>query len=120
MKYMMFVVVDPALQAEPTPDDLTIDQWLAEVDGRGQRITGDALRPPGEAVTVSLRHGEVLVTDGPFSETKEWIAGFDILDCDSLGEAIADRGTWRGTRRPRTASSSSARSGPRGDWSAHQ
>ena len=34
MKYMMFVVVDPALQAEPSPDDLTIDQWLAEVDGR--------------------------------------------------------------------------------------
>ena len=89
MKYMMFVVVDPALEAEPSPDDLTIDQWLAEVDGRGQRITGDALRPPREAVTVSLRHREVLVTDGPFSETKEWIAGFDILDCDSLDEAIA-------------------------------
>jgi hypothetical protein len=86
---MMFVVADPALHAEPSPDDLTIDQWLAEVDGQGQRITGDALRPPGEAVTVSLRHGEVLVTDGPFSETKEWIAGFDILDCDSLDEAIA-------------------------------
>jgi hypothetical protein len=89
MKYMMFVVADPAAQAEPSPDDLTIDQWLAEVNGRGQRITGDALRPPREAVTVSLRRGEVLVTDGPFSETKEWIAGFDILDCDSLDEAIA-------------------------------
>ena len=31
----------------------------------------------------------MLVTDGPFSETKEWIAGFDILDCQNLDEAVA-------------------------------
>jgi hypothetical protein len=91
MRYMMFVVVDPdaAAEAEPSKDDLTIEQWLAEVDGRGKRITGDALRPVSEAVTVRVSHGQVLVTDGPFTETKEWIAGFDILDCEDLDEAIA-------------------------------
>ncbi|HEV2239980.1 MAG TPA: YciI family protein [Streptosporangiaceae bacterium] len=36
-----------------------------------------------------MSQGQVLVTDGPFSETKEWIAGFDILECDDLDEAIA-------------------------------
>jgi hypothetical protein len=91
MKYMMFVVVDPAAaaEAEPSADDLTIDQWVADVDGRGKRITGDALRPVSEATTVRVSRGKVLVTDGPFTETKEWIAGFDILECDDLDEAIA-------------------------------
>ena len=89
MKYMMFVVADPdAAEADLPPDELTIEEWLAEVNGRGKRITGDALRPPGEATTVRLSKGQVLVTDGPFIESKEWIAGFDILDCDNLDEAI--------------------------------
>jgi hypothetical protein len=91
VKFMMFVVADPeaAAQAEPSGDDLTIDQWLDDVDGRGKRITGDALRPAGEAVTVRISKGQVLVTDGPFADTKEWIAGFDILECEDLDEAIA-------------------------------
>jgi hypothetical protein len=91
MKYMMFVVADPdaAAEAEASEDDLTIEQWLADVDSQGKRITGDALRPVSEAKTVSVRHGQVLVTDGPFTETKEWIAGFDILECENLDEAIA-------------------------------
>jgi hypothetical protein len=91
MKYMMFVVVDPdaAAEAEPAKDDLTIEQWLEEVESRGKRVTGDALRPVSEAVTVRVSRGQVLVTDGPFVETKEWIAGFDILDCENLDEAIA-------------------------------
>ena len=91
MKYMMFVVADPAAAAEamPSDDDLTIEQWLADVEGRGKRVTGNALRPVSEAVTVRISQGQVLVTDGPFSETKEWIAGFDILECDDLDEAIA-------------------------------
>src|SRR5262249_4631435 len=91
MKYMMFVVADPAAAGEATSSegDLTIEQWLADVEGRGKRITGNALRPVSEAVTVRVSRGQVLVTDGPFSETKEWIAGFDILECDDLDEAIA-------------------------------
>jgi len=88
---MMFVVVDPdaAAQAEPSEDDLSIDEWLDDVDGRGKRITGDALRPATEAVTVRISQEQVLVSDGPFADTKEWIAGFDILECDDLDEAIA-------------------------------
>lgn len=91
MKYMMFVVVDPdaAAEAEPSEDELTIEEWLAEVDGRGKRITGDALGPVGDATTVRVSRGKVLVTDGPFTESKEWIVGFDILECDDLDEAIA-------------------------------
>ena len=67
----------------------TIERWLAKVESQGKGVTGDALRPVSEAVTVRVSRGQVLVTDGPFSETKEWIAGFDILDCENLDEAIA-------------------------------
>ena len=42
-----------------------------------------------DATTVRVSKGEVLVSDGPFTESKEWIAGFDILECDDLDEAIA-------------------------------
>lgn len=91
MKYMMFVVADPdaAAEAQPSPNDVTIDEWLADVDGRGKRLTGDRLRPVSDATTVRVSRGELLVTDGPFTESKEWIAGFDILECDDLDEAIA-------------------------------
>jgi hypothetical protein len=90
MKYMMFVVVDPAAaDAEPFEGELSIDEWVADVDGRGKRVFGDVLRPVSDATTVRVSRGEVLVTDGPFTESKEWIAGFDILECDNLDEAIA-------------------------------
>ena len=51
-------------------------------------MLGDRLRPVEDATTVRVRSGELLVTDGPFAESREWIAGFDILDCEDLDEAI--------------------------------
>jgi hypothetical protein len=58
MKYMMFVVVDPdaAAEAEPSQDDLTIEQWLVEVESRGKRVTGCAAAV-SEAVTVRISRG---------------------------------------------------------------
>jgi hypothetical protein len=89
VKYMMFVIVDPAAEAEAVASDgdLTAEDWVTEVEGK--RITGDRLRPPEDATTVRIHKGEVLVSDGPFTESKEWIAGFDILECENLDEAIA-------------------------------
>ena len=88
MKYLMFVVADPSLaaQADPDADELTIDEWLAEVEGK--RVIGERLRPVSDATTVHVSKGEVVVTDGPFTESKEWIAGFDVLECADLDEAI--------------------------------
>jgi hypothetical protein len=87
MKYMMFVATDPEPDRKPeTPDE--IETWLADVEGRGKRIIGDRLRPTREAKTVRVRSGKVLVTDGPFIDSKEVIVGFDILECETLEEAI--------------------------------
>ena len=88
MRFMMFVVHDPA--AEPyVPEQDNIAEWVADATARGARITGDRLRQPAHAATVRVRAGKTLVSDGPFAESKEWLAGFDLLDCASLDEAIA-------------------------------
>jgi hypothetical protein len=58
------------------------------MDGRGVRLYGSELEPPGDAHTVRVREKHAIVTDGPFAETKEQIAGFDVLECADLDEAI--------------------------------
>jgi hypothetical protein len=62
--------------------------WDAETDARGVKLGGGGLRPAREARTVRVRDGEVLVTDGPFAETKEQVAGLNTLCCASLPEVI--------------------------------
>jgi hypothetical protein len=87
MKYMMFVCTDtePETDESQVPD---IHAWVADNDAAGRRVGGSVLGPPAAATTVRVRGGELLVSDGPFAETKEVIVGFDILDCADLDEAI--------------------------------
>ena len=87
MKYLMLVVADPDLTTAEDPV-LTIEEWVDETYGQGKATEGDRLRPPERAKTVRRRNGKVSVTDGPFAETHEWIAGFDLLQCESIDEAI--------------------------------
>jgi hypothetical protein len=49
---------------------------------------GDPLQPPTEATTVRAQGGDVLTSDGPFAETKEWLAGYYKIEVESLDEAI--------------------------------
>lgn len=87
MRYLMLVLSTPDAPAEPG-DVPAIEDWVRDTYGAGRAVIGDRLRPPADAVGVRVRSGEVVVTDGPFSETKEVIAGFDILDAPDLDEAI--------------------------------
>jgi hypothetical protein len=87
MKYMMFVCTDP----EPDTDDRDepdVERWVAENDSAGRRVEGSELAPTSAATTVRVRNGTLLVSDGPFTETKELIVGFDVLECADLDEAI--------------------------------
>ena len=54
----------------------------------GNYVTGQALQPVAEAVTVKMRDGEAIISDGPFAETKEQLAGFYLLEARDLNEAI--------------------------------
>ncbi len=104
MKFMMLVCMDgasfeaaeaagDARDTSDAPDtsdarDGGSFPWLDDVIARGIRLDGDRLRPPREAKTVEVRDGEVLISDGPFAETKEVICGFDILECADIDEAV--------------------------------
>jgi hypothetical protein len=87
------------------------DEWVGEMDRRKVRILGNRLKGVEGARTTRQRSGKVLVTDGPFAETKEWIAGFDILECANLDEAIE----IAAQRWPASAGSRSVRSGRRNE-----
>ncbi|MET8909236.1 YciI family protein [Micromonospora sp. NPDC004551] len=87
MKYMMLVCTDtqPDRNPDAAPD---IEKWVAERDANGQRLTGSRFAAPSAATTVRVRDGELLLSDGPFAETKEVIVGFDLLECADLDEAV--------------------------------
>ncbi len=89
MKYVAFIGAEGATP----PEALAVMQrdlprWIEEMGSRGVRLFGRELEPAETAATVRVRNGETLVTDGPFAETKEFVAGFDLLECADLDEAI--------------------------------
>jgi len=86
VKYMLMICVDPADVPAAEPGD--VQPWVDDLDARGIRLLGDRLREPSDATTVRVRDGKVLAIDGPYAETKEWMAGFDIIECADLDEAI--------------------------------
>jgi len=88
IRYMMLVCTDPAVDPREFDRPEPVDPWVAETDGKGIRLYGSELEPPRRARTVRVRDKQAIVTDGPFAETKEQIAGFDVLECADLDEAI--------------------------------
>ena len=93
MKYMLIHCIDEAAERSGDPDRRvpaapSIESWLFEMEGRGVLLHGDRLRYVSDATTVQVRSQELLVSDGPFAETKEQIAGYDVIDCADLDEAI--------------------------------
>jgi hypothetical protein len=94
MKYLLLHYFDeseldcPAEPDDTDPTERKLVAWIAEMESTGVKLHGGRLRPSTETVTLRVRAGERLLTDGPFAETKEQIAGFDVLECDSLAAAI--------------------------------
>jgi hypothetical protein len=87
-RYLMLVCTDPSVDPQELARMEPVGPWVAEMDGRGIRLFGSELEPPGRARTVRVRGKEAIVTDGPFVETKEQVAGFDLLECAGLDEAV--------------------------------
>ena len=86
MRYMMLVCVDESVEVSEAESLPTA--WVEEMEARGVRKFGSRLRPVSDATTVQVRGGEVVLSDGPFAETKEQVGGFDLIDCRDLDEAI--------------------------------
>jgi hypothetical protein len=87
MEFLMFVCTDTEPDTDKT-NEPDIEDWVAEGERRGIRKQGDQLVSRSKAKTIRVRNGQTLITDGPFAETKEWIAGYDLLDCKDLDEAV--------------------------------
>src|SRR5215467_4733996 len=93
MKYLMLHALDESrLDDLPPQVESELEAWVAEMLGRGIELDGARLHPSSDATTVRVVDGEVQVTDGPFAETKEQIAGYDVIDCPDLDTAIAVAG----------------------------
>lgn len=89
-KQLVLVCVDgipeaPEVEARVARDG---DAWRRALNAAGVEILSQPLDFPEAATVVRVRDGEALITDGPFAETKEFLAGFDILNCDTLEEAV--------------------------------
>src|SRR5438105_11941702 len=86
MKYLCLVYgEEQALQSCPDGDCVDYD---AAIRASGHCVASEALQPVATATTVRVRNGKVSVTDGPFAETKEYLAGFYMIEARDLNEAI--------------------------------
>jgi len=86
MKYLCLVYGEEKnIQTMDDHECLAFDQGLRD---SGRCVASEALQPVETATTVRVRGGKVAVSDGPFAETKEQLAGFYLLEARDLNEAI--------------------------------
>jgi hypothetical protein len=86
MKYLCLVYMD-----EKKLDDVPDSDCMAfgeELRKSGRSIAAEALQGVHTATTVRVRNGKMSMTDGPFAETKEQLAGFYLIDAKDLNEAV--------------------------------
>jgi hypothetical protein len=94
MRYMFLVYSrerDFAAASAEDRERIRAGHWAVMDESRRKEvfIAGEPLQPTATATTVRKENGKPLVLDGPFAETKEQLAGYYILDCANLDEAIA-------------------------------
>ncbi|KAA3651332.1 MAG: YciI family protein [Proteobacteria bacterium] len=90
MKYLCLVYADEALlhSLPDSPEDVECQAYAEQVAASGRMLAAEALEPVATATTVRMRAGKVSITDGPFAETKEQLAGFYLVEARDLNEAI--------------------------------
>ena len=100
MKYLLSVIDDGTGVNLPTTD-AAIDAFNEKLRAGGQWVFGDGLGSPESATVIDNRRGEAIVTDGPFVESKEYIAGFWIIEAPDLDVALelAAEGSKRCNRK---------------------
>ena len=87
MQYLLLIYVP----TDWTPDPAERPRWMSytqELQESGALVAGDALQGLDTATTVRVRDDETLVTDGPFAETKEMLAGYYLVDVPDLDAAL--------------------------------
>jgi len=91
MRFMILRKADQNTEAGALPSEkllAAMGQYMEEMVKAGILLAGEGLRPTSEGVRVKFSHGKPSVTDGPFAEAKELVAGWSLIQVDSLEEAI--------------------------------
>lgn len=90
MKYLCLVYSNEHdLHSQPdSPRDEECFAYAQAVQQSGRMLAAEALHPVETATTVRMRGGKLSITDGPFAETKEQLAGFYLIEARDLNEAI--------------------------------
>jgi hypothetical protein len=94
MKYLCLVYhdeeseVDRMSESEFAAVEQEVREYIGELRDRGNHIVASPLQAPDTAATMRLRNGSVSITDGPYVETKEHLAGFYLIEARDLNDAI--------------------------------
>jgi hypothetical protein len=93
MRYMLLIYSNEQSTEASSPEEqkrIAAGHWavMEETGRRGVLRGAEPLEPTSTATTVRMERGRAIVTDGPFAETKEQLAGYYILDCKDLDEAL--------------------------------
>jgi hypothetical protein len=102
VKFMLLIYNNPAALEAMSADErdevfADVDKIMAELNETGELLGGEALAPVHR--TVRLRDGVPAVTDGPFAEAKEQLAGYLMVDCETIERAVEIAGRWPDAKR---------------------
>jgi len=96
-RFMVMLKSDAATESGNPPTEASMNQMgalMEELAAGGALLSGEGLRPSREGARVKISGGKRTVLDGPFSETKEMIAGYTMIQVPSLADAIAFAKRW--------------------------
>ncbi|KUL28816.1 YciI family protein [Actinoplanes awajinensis] len=93
MKFLISMHINPAVLESLTEAEMAAigdghGRFIEGLKESGELITTQALVDPSQAVVVSVRNGQPVVSDGPFLEAKEYLGGFYLVDCADRARAI--------------------------------
>lgn len=89
MKFLQLVCIENETTDEQNRVmETEVFPWVDDTIARRINITGKPLAPPSTAKTVRVRNGDTLISDGPFVQTREFVGGFDLLNCATFEEAV--------------------------------
>jgi len=97
MRFMIFRKADAQTEAGamPTEEMLRVmGDYMKEISDAGVLLGGEGLKPTSQSARVKFTNGKARVIDGPFAETKELVAGYLLLEANSIDEAIGWAKKW--------------------------
>jgi hypothetical protein len=103
MKYMLLIYHNPGFLESFSEEEMNavmaeVGEIMSELEKSGEWVGGEALADMSQTKTVRLRDGAPAVTDGPYLEAKEHLAGYCMIDCDTPERAVEIAARWPDAR----------------------